>query len=130
MKGVFKVPRMILWILVELAIIGSDIQEVIGSATAIKLLSESVIPLWAGVLITGLDTFTFLFLEMYNLRNLEAFFGLLVTTMAGSFWYMYFKIWPDFVEVVEGTFIPGCKNCTSEAGEQASELNTTYFTNM
>ena len=102
-----------------MAIIGSDIQEVIGSATAMKLLSDNVIPLWAGVLITGLDTFTFLFLEMYNLRNLEAFFGLLVSVMAGSFWYMYFRIWPDFLEVVEGTVIPGCHNCTSEAGEQA-----------
>nr|XP_038027509.1 natural resistance-associated macrophage protein 2 [Anas platyrhynchos] len=34
-----KVPRIILWLMVELAIIGSDMQEVIGSAIAINLLS-------------------------------------------------------------------------------------------
>ena len=32
----------------EIAIIGADIQEVIGSAIAIALLSNNVIPLWAG----------------------------------------------------------------------------------
>lgn len=34
-----QVPRVILWLMVELAIIGSDMQEVIGSAIAINLLS-------------------------------------------------------------------------------------------
>ena len=34
-----KGPRLGLWIMVEIAIIGSDIQEVIGSAIAINLLS-------------------------------------------------------------------------------------------
>lgn len=33
------VPRYILWIMVEIAIIGSDMQEVIGTAIAIYLLS-------------------------------------------------------------------------------------------
>jgi natural resistance-associated macrophage protein 2 len=47
------VPRTILWLMMEIAIIGSDIQEVIGSAIAIQLLSNGAVPLWAGVLITG-----------------------------------------------------------------------------
>lgn len=34
-----QVPRIILWLMVELAIIGSDMQEVIGSAIALNLLS-------------------------------------------------------------------------------------------
>jgi len=46
-------PRVLLWLMTEVAIIGSDIQEVIGSAIAIQLLSNGAIPLWAGVLITG-----------------------------------------------------------------------------
>ena len=58
-----KVPRLMLWVMVELAIIGSDIQEVIGTAIAIYLLSQKAIPLWAGALITIFDTFTFLFLD-------------------------------------------------------------------
>ncbi len=58
-----KYPRMLLWIFVELAIIGSDIQEVIGTAIAIYLLSQRAIPLWGGALITIFDTFTFLLLD-------------------------------------------------------------------
>lgn len=34
-----RVPRIILWIMIEIAIIGSDMQEVIGTAIAIYLLS-------------------------------------------------------------------------------------------
>ncbi len=41
-------PRYALWVMTEIAIIGSDIQEVIGSAIAITLLSRGYIPIWAG----------------------------------------------------------------------------------
>lgn len=82
-----KVPRIILWIMIEIAIIGSDMQEVIGTAIAIYLLSNKSIPLWAGTLITIIDTFTFLFLDKYGLRKLELFFGLLITVMAVTFGY-------------------------------------------
>ena len=34
------IPRWILWIMVEIAIIGSDMQEVIGTAIALYLLSD------------------------------------------------------------------------------------------
>lgn len=49
------------------------------------------IPLWAGVLITIVDTFTFLFIDKYGLRKLELFFGLLITTMAVTFGYEVIK---------------------------------------
>lgn len=35
-----KVPRILLWIMVEIAVIGSDMQEVIGTSIAIYLLSN------------------------------------------------------------------------------------------
>lgn len=35
-----KVPRILLWLMVEVAIIGSDMQEVIGTAIALFLLSN------------------------------------------------------------------------------------------
>lgn len=35
-----RMPRLALWIMVEIAIIGSDMQEVIGTAIAIYLLSN------------------------------------------------------------------------------------------
>lgn len=44
-----------LWAMTELALVGADIQEVIGSAIAIKILSGGIVPLWGGVVITALD---------------------------------------------------------------------------
>ena len=79
-----KFPRILLWLMTEVAIIGSDMQEVIGTAVAIHMLSSRKIPLYAGVLITIIDSFTFLLLDRYGLRKLEAFFGFLITTMAGE----------------------------------------------
>ena len=69
-----KVPRLLLWIMMEIAIIGSDMQAVIGTAISISILSNQTIPLWGGVIITILDTLTFLFIDKYGLRKLETFF--------------------------------------------------------
>ena len=60
----------------ELAIIGSDVQEVLGSATALYLLFG--IEIWIGVLITVLDSFLFLFIHYFGVRKLEFFFVFLV----------------------------------------------------
>uniref|UniRef100_A0A8C3JZM3 Solute carrier family 11 member 2 n=1 Tax=Calidris pygmaea TaxID=425635 RepID=A0A8C3JZM3_9CHAR len=114
-----KVPRIILWLMVELAIIGSDMQEVIGSAIAINLLSMGKIPLWGGVLITIADTFVFLFLDKYGLRKLEAFFGFLITIMALTFGYEYITVRPDQGKLLQGLFIPYCKDCGTPQLEQA-----------
>uniref|UniRef100_A0A8D1RAT8 Solute carrier family 11 member 2 n=1 Tax=Sus scrofa TaxID=9823 RepID=A0A8D1RAT8_PIG len=114
-----KVPRIILWLMVELAIIGSDMQEVIGSAIAINLLSVGRIPLWGGVLITIADTFVFLFLDKYGLRKLEAFFGFLITVMALTFGYEYVTVKPSQSQVLKGMFLPSCSGCRTPQIEQA-----------
>ncbi|XP_045729397.2 natural resistance-associated macrophage protein 2 isoform X1 [Mirounga angustirostris] len=114
-----KVPRIILWLMVELAIIGSDMQEVIGSAIAINLLSVGRVPLWGGVLITIADTFVFLFLDKYGLRKLEAFFGFLITIMALTFGYEYVTVKPSQSQVLKGMFLPSCSGCHTPQVEQA-----------
>ncbi|XP_038044473.1 natural resistance-associated macrophage protein 2-like isoform X2 [Patiria miniata] len=114
-----KVPRILLWLMVEIAIIGSDMQEVIGTAIAFNLLSNGKIPLYGGVLITITDTFVFLFLDKYGLRKLEAFFALLITIMAISFGYEYITVAPDQKAVLAGLFIPRCQGCDSQASLQA-----------
>eukprot|EP01137_Pigoraptor_chileana_P031561 Opistho-2@19556 len=101
-----KGPRIALWLMTELAIIGSDIQEVIGSAIAINILSNNHVPIWAGVLITAFDTFTFLFLENYGLRKLEAVFGILIAAMAVSFGAQYGIAAPNQLDVLKGVVIP------------------------
>ncbi|XP_066432114.1 natural resistance-associated macrophage protein 1 [Eleutherodactylus coqui] len=108
-----KAPRWMLWILIEIAIIGSDMQEVIGTAIAFSLLSAGRIPLWGGVLITIIDTLIFLFLDKYGLRKLEAFFAFLITIMAVTFGYEYVVVRPDQREVIKGMFYPYCSGCGS-----------------
>ncbi|XP_012584434.1 PREDICTED: natural resistance-associated macrophage protein 1 [Condylura cristata] len=107
-----KVPRIFLWLTIELAIVGSDMQEVIGTAIAFSLLSAGRIPLWGGVLITIVDTFVFLFLDNYGLRKLEAFFGLLITIMALTFGYEYVVARPNQGALLRGLFLPTCYDCS------------------
>ncbi|XP_030436680.1 natural resistance-associated macrophage protein 1 isoform X2 [Gopherus evgoodei] len=114
-----KVPRVLLWVMIEIAIIGSDMQEVIGTAIAFSLLSAGRIPLWGGVLITIIDTLFFLFLDKYGLRKLEAFFGLLITIMAVTFGYEYVVVQPAQTEVLKGIFFPYCRGCGREELLQA-----------
>ncbi|XP_036988187.2 natural resistance-associated macrophage protein 1 isoform X2 [Artibeus jamaicensis] len=106
-----KVPRTLLWLTIELAIVGSDMQEVIGTAIAFSLLSAGRIPLWGGVLITIVDTFFFLFLDNYGLRKLEAFFGFLITIMALTFGYEYVVAHPAQGALLQGLFLPLCPGC-------------------
>jgi len=114
-----RVPRLLLWLMSEVAIIGSDMQEVIGTAISFYLLSNGKIRLWMGVLVTILDTFTFLFLDKYGLRRLEAFFGSLITVMAITFGYEFFVVGPEFTEIGAGLVIPYCKDCRPAALEKA-----------
>ncbi|VDM17272.1 unnamed protein product [Hydatigera taeniaeformis] len=111
--------RIILWLMVEIAIIGSDMQEVIGTSIAINILSMGKVPLWGGVLITILDTFTFLLIDNYGLRKLELFFGFLISVMAITFGYEYIVVAPNQASVLRGFFLPSCSNCGWPELEQA-----------
>src|ERR1700744_6654035 len=67
-------PRWIslpLWALAELAIIATDLAEVIGTAIGLNLLFH--IPLEIGIVITALDVFLILFLQNKGFRWIEAF---------------------------------------------------------
>ncbi|KAI1732399.1 natural resistance-associated macrophage protein [Ditylenchus destructor] len=108
------VPRCILWLMTEIAIIGSDMQEVIGTAIAFYLLSNGNIPLFAGVLITMADTFTFLLIDRFGFRKLEVLFAALIGMMALSFGYEFVVVKPDGIDMMKGMFIPWCENCGRE----------------
>ncbi|MGH1557520.1 divalent metal cation transporter [Caulobacter segnis] len=58
------------WLLAELAIIACDIGRGAGQRLAFKLLLG--VPLWAGVLLTALDTVIVLGLKGKGFRQLEA----------------------------------------------------------
>nr|CCA16242.1 Metal Ion (Mn2 iron) Transporter (Nramp) Family put [Albugo laibachii Nc14] len=92
-----------LWIMTEIAIVGSDIQEVLGSAIALQILFQ--IPLWIGCLITAFDTFTFLLLHRYGIRKLEAFFVFLLAIMLICFCANFYQSRIQVSEIMDG-FVP------------------------
>jgi NRAMP (natural resistance-associated macrophage protein)-like metal ion transporter len=102
--------RTLLWLMTEIAIIGSDIQEVVGSAIAFHVLFGW--PLWLGVIVTFLDTFTFLLLERYGIGKLEALFAVLVGTMSVSFGYVFFAGNPEWQKIGFGVFVPTVSKST------------------
>ncbi|KAI9350875.1 natural resistance-associated macrophage protein-domain-containing protein [Obelidium mucronatum] len=76
-KEFHPIPNFILWILAELAIIATDLAEVIGAAIALKLLFG--LPIVYGVLIMGLDVLVVLLAwNQRYLRHFEVFIFLLV----------------------------------------------------
>ncbi|TYG89238.1 hypothetical protein ES288_A12G083900v1 [Gossypium darwinii] len=102
----------LLWLLMWATAMGLLVQllaarlgEVIESAIAIKILSNGALPLWAGVLITASDCFIFLFLENYGVRKLEAFFAVLIATMAVSFAWMFGETKPSGTELLHGQYL-------------------------
>eukprot|EP00486_Rosalina_sp_Unknown_P002978 CAMPEP_0201568470 /NCGR_PEP_ID=MMETSP0190_2-20130828/9564_1 /ASSEMBLY_ACC=CAM_ASM_000263 /TAXON_ID=37353 /ORGANISM="Rosalina sp." /LENGTH=405 /DNA_ID=CAMNT_0047989629 /DNA_START=47 /DNA_END=1261 /DNA_ORIENTATION=- len=101
-----KPVALILWIMTELAIIGSDIQEVVGSAVAFQVLFGW--PLWVGCLLTAIDAFTFLLLSKLGMRVLEAFFCSLIFIMAVTFAIEFGIGKPSMSEIAEGWGLPLC----------------------
>eukprot|EP00879_Flechtneria_rotunda_P004685 GHRR01004949.1.p1 GENE.GHRR01004949.1~~GHRR01004949.1.p1 ORF type:complete len:566 (+),score=198.80 GHRR01004949.1:1074-2771(+) len=102
----YPVLRYFLWIMAEIAIIGSDIQEVIGSAIALLLLSHGTIPLWLGVLLSVTGSFLMLLIERFGVTKLEALFGAFISIMVGSFAIMFYRAHVPLVEVVKGFVTP------------------------
>uniref|UniRef100_A0A7I4DLT1 Uncharacterized protein n=1 Tax=Physcomitrium patens TaxID=3218 RepID=A0A7I4DLT1_PHYPA len=94
--------RLVLWVMTEIAIIGADVQQVIGSTIAFRLLSNGWIPLWAGVLITGIDWFLFLFLENFGVWKLELLFCVFIGIMEVSFAWMFGETNSDVQAVASG----------------------------
>lgn len=88
----------------EVAIIGSDIQEVIGSSIALNVLFG--IPIWIGSLITIFDSLLFLLIHYFGVRKLEFFFAFLISTMAVCFFLNFVIVKPDMADVLFGTFVP------------------------
>lgn len=70
----------LLWFIAEIAILATDVAEVLGSAIALRLLFG--IPLIAGCCVTALDVILLLMLHGKNFRILECFVGLLVLVIA------------------------------------------------
>lgn len=76
---------LVLWIINELAIMATDLAEVIGSAISLHLLFG--IPLLAGVIITVFDVLSLLALMLIGFRKIEALVFTLILTIMAVFVY-------------------------------------------
>jgi manganese transport protein len=89
-----------LWIAAEIAIIATDVAEVIGTAIGLNLLFG--IPLEIGVILTALDVFLILWLQRRGFRKLEAFVITLLGVIAVCFGIQVALASPDWGGVILG----------------------------
>ncbi|KAL4854727.1 Metal transporter Nramp2 [Chlorella vulgaris] len=101
-----RVTCWFLWVMLELAIVAVDIQETIGSAQALFMLSNGQIPLWAGCIIVSFSAFILLMLERFGTRLLEALFGSIIALMGVSMAVNFFRSGVPAKEVALGLFRP------------------------
>lgn len=78
--------RYSLWVIVELALMATDLAEVLGSAIALNLLFK--IPIMVAILLTVLDVFLLLLLMKFGFKKIEAIVTTLILTILGIFSYL------------------------------------------
>jgi manganese transport protein len=93
-----------LWVGAEIAIAACDLAEVIGSAIALNLLFH--IPLFYGVLITGLDVLLILLLQRWGFRWVEALVIALIGTIIAMFGVQLFLSKPEYWPAFKNLFVP------------------------
>ncbi|PDH74139.1 manganese transporter, partial [Oenococcus oeni] len=100
----------VLWIITELAIMATDVAEIIGSGIAIELLFG--IPLIVGILITSADVLILLLLMRLGFRKIEAIVATLVAVVLFVFSYEVILSQPNIPEVLKG-YLPTYKIVTN-----------------
>ncbi|CAM4181827.1 Nramp family divalent metal transporter [Deinococcus marmoris] len=98
-----KPAAMFLWISAEIAIIATDLAEVIGTAIALNLLFG--IPLLIGVIITVADVLLILMLQQRGFRYIEALVITLIATIAVAFIFEMVFSRPELAPLLAG-FVP------------------------
>jgi manganese transport protein len=93
-----------LWIGAEIAIAACDLAEVIGSAIALQLLFH--IPLFNGVLITGLDVLLILLLQRWGFRYVEALVIALIGIIVALFGVQMFLSKPEYWPAFRSLIVP------------------------
>ena len=101
----------ILWVIMETAIVATDLAEVIGSAVALKLLFG--LPLIGGVCLTALDVLVVLFAYGRNFRILEAIVTTLVILITVCLAVQIGLSKPESLDVMKG-FLPSAAIFTNQ----------------
>ncbi|TCZ75692.1 divalent metal cation transporter [Paenibacillus albiflavus] len=108
--AVGKKTAFFLWILTEIAIVATDLAEVIGSAIALNLLFG--IPLLLGILITTLDVLLLLLLQKKGFRIIESIIIVLMATIFLVFVFELIVSKPEIAAVLGG-YVPSFEIVTN-----------------
>ena len=95
------------WLMAELAIIACDLAEVLGGAVALFMLFH--IPIFWGVIITGVDVLLLLAMQRFGMRTIEAIVLLLVATIGVCYFIEIFVLpqtQPSFLEMGRAMILP------------------------
>ncbi|ACK50634.1 Mn2+/Fe2+ transporter, NRAMP family [Methylocella silvestris BL2] len=100
-RDVFPKPvSLLFWLIMEVAIIATDLAEVIGTAIGIELLTG--LPLGIGVILTAFDALLVLAFMRFGFRKLEAFVVSLLIVIAACFFIELVLARPDMAGVARG----------------------------
>ena len=95
--------RYSLWVILELALMATDLAEVLGSAIALNLLFK--IPIMVAILLTVLDVFLLLLLMKFGFKKIEAIVTTLILTILGIFSYLVALSNPS-IQGIFGGYLP------------------------
>jgi NRAMP (natural resistance-associated macrophage protein)-like metal ion transporter len=93
-----------LWIMIEIAILASNMQVVISTATAFQMLFN--LPAYICVIMTILDALVFLLIHYYGAKKIEFFFLGLMAIMTIMFVSNMAVSKPDVKQIALGSVIP------------------------
>lgn len=111
--------RYSLWVILELALMATDLAEVLGSAIALNLLFK--IPIMIAILLTVLDVFLLLLLMKFGFKKIEAIVTTLILTILAIFTYLVALSHPSFQGIVEG-YLPNATLFESPLPGHESQL--------
>lgn len=111
-NSVGKFWGIVLWVIAELAIMATDIAEVIGSGIALMLLFH--FPLILGIIITAFDVLLLLVLMTFGFRKIEAIVVTLIAVVLIVFAYEVALARPDMSAVLAG-YIPTTETITNKS---------------
>lgn len=92
--------RYSLWVILELALMATDLAEVLGSAIALNLLFK--IPIMIAILLTVLDVFLLLLLMKFGFKKIEAIVTTLILTILAIFAYLVALSNPSIQGIIGG----------------------------
>ena len=111
--------RYSLWVMLELALMATDLAEVLGSAIALNLLFK--IPIMVAILLTILDVFLLLLMMKFGFKKIEAIVTTLILTILVIFTYLVTLSHPS-IQGIFGGYLPTSTLFESPAPGHESQL--------